>query len=261
MPERRPTLELHDAMPAVRSLVPSERDVVTGRLVDLDRDDKGGRRRSRRDEPDPGAAANASPPPRGRFPRWAVVAGGAALVVVVVGGVAVATGGLGGGGAAPSTPDSTASAQPEETPLPPELDPAQVASFSGTLSRTAVEAGQGLTVDPSWAVGSTSEWLLTCDEGICGDGRWSFDMRQATVDETLVIPSDDADFATTPCSPYTMHVMLTRAADGTYVGTATVEAAQIYAEWGDGESCSTANTADDVVLSPVLDQPEEEAAP
>lgn len=153
---KAPAVVVSAVRPRDGSLVPSERDVVTGRPTDLDRDDKNRRRDDHDDEHgvEPAPATGPAPVPRPRFPRWAVVAAGAAVVVVVAGGVAVASGAL-GGGASPSSDAPSAEApsavDAASAPSTSEEDSGEVLDLAGVDACSLLSLGdvQALTSEPS----------------------------------------------------------------------------------------------------------------
>lgn len=143
---KAPAVVVSAVRPQDSALVPTERDVLTGRLTDLDREDKN-RRRDDRDVQhgvEPAPATGPTPVPRPRFPRWAVVAAGAAVVVVVAGGVAVASGAR-GGGEAPSAVDAA------PAPSTSEEDSGEVLDLEGVDACSLLSLGdvQALTSEPS----------------------------------------------------------------------------------------------------------------
>ncbi len=261
---KAPAVVVSAVRPRDGSLVPSERDVVTGRLTDLDRDDKN----RRPDDHDvehgvePAPATGPAPVPRPRFPRWAVVAAGAAVVVVVACGVAVASGALGGGDA-PAAVDAAGAddagsgdggtGEGSGGDLPPEVDPAQVVGYTMTSTRTTVEAGPDVELRPEDQLGSTSEITVSCTDGMCTGGGFTFQVGQDAVSfefqEGVLTEADG------PCFPVTMRSELTLGDDGSYTGTRAREPMQVFAQWSDGDGsgrCSSVRWVDEVVLVPVL---------
>lgn len=242
------------AVSAVRppdgSLVPTERDVLTGRLRDLDREDK----HRRDDDVEHGGqlapATGPAPAPRPRLPRWAVVAAGAAVVVVVAGGVAVATGALGGGDATsqasgPGGGPSGDGGGPGD--VAPELDPAQVVGYAMTSMRTLFEGGPGIEPTELSRVGSTQESEWTCSDGECRNGRWLLHVGESMVEIELEEPRDAAD----PCAPVMRRLELTLGDDGSYAGTASLEPAHLFFDSG-SYICYEIRYVDEVVLVPIL---------
>lgn len=256
---RVPAAVVSAVRPPDSALVPSERDVLTGRPTDLDREDKHSRRDDRDVEHGDAPAVGPASVPRPRFPRWAVVAAGAAVVVVAAGGVAVASGALGGGDAPAS---DAAGADPGSAgddgaggDLPPELDPAQVVGYAMTATRTAFEFGAGISADEvgDSGVGSTREQVWECSAGVCIGGGSTFRVGDGSVATEFEEPTMFGDDV--PCQPVLNRLALTLGDDGTYTGTWSREPAQIYAEYstdGGSGSCSSVRYVDEVVLVPIL---------
>lgn len=259
------------ARPADRSLVPGERDVRTGRVVDVDREDKG--RRPDREEPSRREVHDVAGAGRrlargGRTGRWwvvVVVAG-----VLVLAGVALATGVLGGRGAGGTAAGGAASASAGVSA--PELDPERITGYSVTLTRAAVEVAPDVDIPSDEVVGSVETDTWSCAAGVCivdasawlcaangcADEPWVFDAATPEFDRTIVVDVDLGVSGETPCFPITVRLTITRADDGSYAGTLTQDPAQVSGESRSGDTityCSAPRITDELALSPVVSTP------
>lgn len=263
---KTPAVVVSAVRPRDSALVPSERDVLTGRLTGLDRDDKNRRRDDHDVEhgAEPAPATGPAPVPRPRFPRWAVVAAGAAVVVVVAGGVAVASGALGGGDAPASDTTATDAAGTDgggsgdggaDGGLPPELDPAQVVGYTMTSTRTEFEFGAGINADEvgDVGIGTTRESVWECTDGVCNGLGVTFRVGDSSIAAEFEEPTGLSDDV--PCFPVMIRHALTLQDDGTYTGTSSREPTQLYAEYstdGGSGSCSSVRYVDELVVVPIL---------
>lgn len=273
---RTPSIVVDATRPAHHSLVAPERDVLTGRLTSVDRDDKGSR-------PDDAARAPGStwspkpePPPvaRPRGRARMVGAVGGLVVVLAVGGVLIANAVSGPDPGAPGAPTgagASAGAGASGGPgtaggsggaagtgdLPPELDPALITAYEYTSTRTAVEVGPDVEIPPDEQVGSVFTGSWPCVEGDCLLWyTWRLPAGTESFSESIV----DDSFGDAPCFPITQTIELVRGPDGSYHGTIRQDPAQVSAaryEVGDGTLgwCNAIRLANEVVLTPVVASP------
>ena len=148
-------VSVHDRVEDLRSVVPVERDLVTGRIGG-----SGGRGREAKERSDD----QPRPRPRKALPRAVVVAGVAGLVAVLAAVVAVAATGGGSGddqAAGTSTTVTTVALGPNE------FAPAVARSLAGTYEGTSTMTDG----NPENPVGTTGTGEITlvadCDSGAC----------------------------------------------------------------------------------------------
>jgi hypothetical protein len=224
---------LHDSPPSPRSLVPPERDVRTGRRVDLDRSDKG-----RNDVVRHGWR---------RRPRVFAVTGAAALVVLATGGALIVAAG------SDSQSESESAEASATTPPSTTAAPSTVASTSTSTSSTSTSTSSSsststtvaaldpddvthLAVVATWTrvegnappgvvVGGSQEFDIPCEDGVCDlSFGWLLELGEPTMNFVAVQP--DEEDSVTLCDPLTLSLVGELQDDGSYLGEFQSEPAQ-----------------------------------